>query len=118
MPEVAKHSTIDLARAEFREMRRSFAVERAGIDKDARTVELSFASEEPVERWFGNEVLGVSTDACDLSRLNNGGAVLVNHDWNDQVGAVVRAWIDTTTNKARCLVRFSRSARPTRSSGT
>ena len=111
MPEVAKHSTIDLARAEFREMRRSFAVERAGIDKDARTVELSFASEEPVERWFGNEVLGVSTDACDLSRLNNGGAVLVNHDWNDQVGAVVRAWIDTTTNKARCLVRFSRSAR-------
>jgi hypothetical protein len=28
-----------------------------GLDLEARTLELSFSSEAPVERWFGNEVL-------------------------------------------------------------
>ena len=91
-------------------MARAFSVERATLDETARTVELSFASENPVERWFGMEVLEVSDVACDLSRLNNGGAVLLNHEWDDQVGVVIRAWIDAATKKARCIVKFSRSA--------
>jgi len=90
-------------------MARTFSVERATLDEAARTVELSFASENPVERWFGMEVLEVSDAACDLSRLNNGGAVLLNHCWDDQVGVVVRASIDAAAKKARCIVKFSRS---------
>ena len=102
---------LDFSQKEFREMKRTFSVERGGIDKEQRTVALSFASEEPVERWFGNEILDVTSDACDMTRLNNGGAVLVNHDWNDQVGVVVSTSIDPATRKARAVVKFSRSAR-------
>ena len=100
---------IDLASPDFQKVRRDFKVERDAINKDARTVELSFASELPVERWFGMEVLSMEPGACDLSRLNNGGAVLVNHCVEDQVGVVEKAWIDSATRKARALVKFSQS---------
>jgi HK97 family phage major capsid protein len=108
---VSRHR-IDLAAPEFQAMQREFRIDLASaIDEKARTVELSFASETPVARWFGNEVLQLDGKACDLSRLNDGGAVLVNHDWADQVAVVDRAWIDKPAKKARALVRFSRSAR-------
>lgn len=103
---------IDLATEEFRHARRTFTVERAAIDEKNRTVSLSFASEEPVDRWYGREILDCSNpQACDLSRLRNGGALLVNHDWHDQVGVVMAPEIDTATKKARCMVKLSRSER-------
>ena len=44
---------------------RSSTIERKdNIDEEARTIELSFSSEAPVERVFGNEVLEHSTDAA------------------------------------------------------
>lgn len=79
------------------------------IDDDARTVELSFSSEAPVERWFGIEILDHGKRSVDLSRLNNGGPVLVNHDPARHVGVVERAWIDEN-RMGRALVRFGRSA--------
>lgn len=94
-----------------RKMELSFKIEREGIDEAARTVPLSFASENPVERWFGMEILEISTAACDLSRLLNQGAVLVNHNWDDQVGVCIEATIDATTKKARMVAKFSRSER-------
>ena len=36
---------------------RSFNLDRDAIDEDSRTVNLSFSSDMPVERWFGMEVL-------------------------------------------------------------
>jgi HK97 family phage major capsid protein len=102
---------IDLTAPEFREMRRAFTVDRSGIDKTARTVPLSFASEQPVERWFGREILEITPQACDLSRLNNGGAVLMDHNWRDQVGVVIETSIDPATKKARCVAKFSQSVR-------
>lgn len=109
MSELVTRHKIDLKDKQFQESKRDFKVERDGIDKEARTVELSFASGQPVDRWFGREVLDISDEACDMSRLNNGGAVLVNHDWEAQVGVVLKSWVDATTKKARCLVKFSRS---------
>ena len=42
---------------------RSTSIEReAKIDDEARTIELSFSSETPVERSFGNEVLDHLSD--------------------------------------------------------
>lgn len=92
--------------------RRAFLVttDKPVIDKEARTVELSFSSETPVERWFGSEILVHSADAIDLSRLNNGHPLLCNHDPEEQIGVVVRAWLDESTRKARAVVKFSRSA--------
>jgi HK97 family phage major capsid protein len=111
-PATRSRHRIDLAAPEFQEMRRELRIDRASaIDEKARTVELSFASDAPVQRWFGNEILQIDAKACDLSRLNNGGAVLINHSWDDQVAVVTRAWIDKPAKKARALIRFSRSAR-------
>jgi HK97 family phage major capsid protein/HK97 family phage prohead protease len=102
---------IDLTAPEFREMRREFAVDRAGINANARTVELSFASEQPVDRWYGREILELTPEACDLTRLKNGGAVLMDHDWRDQVGVVTDVRIDAGAKKGRATVKFSQSAR-------
>jgi HK97 family phage major capsid protein len=91
-------------------LHRSVEVERAAIDEDARTVEIAFASEAPVERWFGTEVLSHESAHVRMGRLNNGGALLVEHDRRDQVGVVMRAWVDDD-RKGRAIVRFGKSAR-------
>jgi HK97 family phage major capsid protein/HK97 family phage prohead protease len=90
---------------------RSFRVEKSSVNAENRTVELSFSSETPVERWFGMEVLDHSKAACDLSRLNNGGALLVDHDPRDHVGVIESAEIDTKEKKGRAVVRFGKSQR-------
>lgn len=84
--------------------------EIGNIDQDARTVEIAFSSEFPVDRWFGTEVLDHSPGAMRTARLEDGGAVLVGHDWDDQVGVVETVKIDND-RRGRALVRFGRSAR-------
>ena len=79
------------------------------IDAEARTVELAFSSENPVERSFGNEVLSHDEGAADLSRLNDGAPLLLEHDRGQQIGVVERAWVDDD-RKGRATVRFSKSA--------
>ncbi len=88
---------------------RALAFEQQSIDTDARTVEVAFSSETPVERWFGMEVLDHSPQSAKLDRLNDGAAVLVDHS-GDQVGSVVSARIDAD-RVGRAVIRFSRSAR-------
>lgn len=107
-PAIAR-SAPDYTDARYAAMRRDFTVERNEINEEKRTVELSFASETPVERWFGNEVLECTKGACDMARLNAGGALLMDHDSRDQVGVVEKAYI--AGGKCRALVRFSKSAR-------
>ncbi|WP_323162855.1 phage major capsid protein [Stenotrophomonas maltophilia] len=87
-------------------LRRSAEV--VAVDAEARTVELAFSSDAEVSRWFGVEILSHAAGACDLSRLNDGGALLWNHVWDDQRGVVVRAWIDAD-GKGRALVRLSKN---------
>lgn len=81
----------------------------AGVDLEARTVEVAFSSEtDSVERWFGIEILSHDPGACDLSRLNNKAPVLWMHDWKDQRGVVESARIDSD-RKGRAVLRFSRN---------
>lgn len=87
------------------EGRRIMSVEK--IDADKRTVELSFSSEIEVKRWGMIEVLDHSPKAVDLSRLNAGGPLLFNHDLDEVLGVIERAWLDGT-GKGRALVRFSK----------
>jgi HK97 family phage major capsid protein/HK97 family phage prohead protease len=91
-------------------IRRAFALERGAIDVEKRTVELAFSSDLPYERWFGTEILDHSPQAIDLSRLNSGGALLLNHDIDQQIGVVEIARVDSD-HKGRASVRFSRSAK-------
>ena len=90
---------------------RTVSMTREAINVEARTVELSFASEEPYQRWWGIEVLSLDRSAVRLGRLNGGQhPLLVDHRTGDQVGVVQRAWIGDD-RRARCIVRFGRSAR-------
>lgn len=95
--------------AELCPQTREFVVDRAKVDVDKRTVELTFSSEQPYERWWGVEILDHSESAINLDRLNSRAALLVNHDMSDQVGVIERAWLDGKNGRA--VVRFSRSAR-------
>ncbi len=83
-------------------------MEVRSFDENKRTVELAFSSEIEVKRWWGVEILDHDPASVDLSRLLNGGAVLVNHDWDDQVGVVESATIDAD-RRGRAMVRFGRS---------
>lgn len=79
------------------------------IDAEKRTVELAFSSEQPVERWYGREILSHEPGAVDMARLHDGAPLLLNHE-NEQIGVVERASIDAD-RRGRAVVRFSRSAR-------
>lgn len=90
---------------------RTVELAREAIDAEKRTVELAFASEYPVERWWGIELLDMTPGAVRLARLNGGRhPLLVDHWTGDQVGVVEKAWVDDD-KKARARVRFGKSAR-------
>lgn len=89
---------------------RQMQMEIRNVDLEERTVELAFSSEVEVPRWYGIEILDHSTSSVRMDRLNNGAALLMNHDWADQVGVVVSASIDSD-RVGRALVKFSRSVR-------
>lgn len=80
------------------------------IDEDTRSVEVAFSSEEPVTRWFGDEILDHSAGAMIETRLKNGAAVLWNHNSDVQIGVVERASVDAD-RRGRATLRFGRSAR-------
>lgn len=89
---------------------RYMTFDRASAKADERTVDVAFSSEAPVQRWFGIEVLDHSPGAADLTRLNNGGALLDNHDTDCQIGVVVPGSAQIGVDKiGRATVLFSRS---------
>lgn len=69
----------------------------ASYDADTRTVEVVISTGSPVKRDYGIEVLKISKDAVDLSRLSAGGIpVLDSHSQTSvltSLGRVQDAWI-------------------------
>lgn len=95
---------------QFAPLTRSFDLDRASIDENARTVSVVFSTEtDKVERWFGREILDHSPKSVRLGRLNNGAPFLADHSSRDQIGVIESAKIDGKRGQA--LVRFSKSAR-------
>lgn len=75
------------------------------VDTDSRTVELSFSSETPYGRWFGDEILCHDEECINLERFSNGlGTVLFNHDRGAVVGHIEKVWLED--NRGKALVRF------------
>ena len=70
-------------------------------EAEDRTLEFPFASEMPVERYFGMEVLSMDEKAMDLSRLNDGAPLLYQHDADKIVGVVERAYIKNKRGYAK-----------------
>jgi len=101
---------------------RYVAVDRAKIDRGARTVPVSFSSETPaLQRCEGLseemmrsaglregevyvEVLDHEPENVDLSLLNNRGAFLDEHDDKDQLGVVERA--EVVERQGRAIVKL------------
>jgi len=81
----------------------------AFAEMDDRTYEFPFSSENPVARYFGNEVLSHKTKAADLSRLNDGAPLLFNHDVDRVIGVVETARIDEKLKRGYARVRFSKN---------
>ncbi|PHO10323.1 phage major capsid protein [Malaciobacter canalis] len=79
-----------------------------GVNEENRTIDLSFSSEEPYERWYGIEILDHSTKSVDMSRLNNAAPLLFNHQRNIVAGVIESAKIDNKRGFA--TVRFSRNS--------
>lgn len=63
-------------------------------EEDDTRVRFTFSSEMPVDRNMGEEILDHSDGAVRLERLNDGAPLLFNHDANNYVGVVERAYIE------------------------
>lgn len=75
----------------FRQLR----FERASINEEKRSVDVSFSSEtDTVIRWGEPEILDHSPGAADLTRLNSIGVVLFNHNPNMPIGRIENARIE------------------------
>lgn len=95
---------------------RSFTLERAAVDEETRTAVLSYASEEPVERFYRGEIVEevIDIESSDYNRMENGAPLLINHDPDQQIGVVEKSWVSKNSSGvpvARAKVRFSKSAR-------
>ena len=90
---------------EKKPMLRSFNAEIKALEGENKNrFELSFASEEPYERWFGIEILCCEEAAVDLERLNTIGVVLYNHDRDRVIGKIIKAWVEG--NRCHATIEF------------
>ena len=75
-------------------LRRYGTLPRMDGEGNERKFILSFSSEQPVTRWFGVEILDHGPGAVDLTRLNDIGCLLFNHNRDKVVGKINRAWVE------------------------
>lgn len=82
------------------------------VNEESRTVDISFSSEAPVRRfdWFKgieyDEILGHDAGNVDLTRLENLGVALFNHDRDKVIGAIVEPVLDTNEHRCKAKIRF------------
>jgi len=92
------YRTIDLSRSEY-------------VDEKNRRVRIGVSSEEPVERSFGMEVLGHSTDDINMEFMESGRApLLLDHDMTKQIGVIEEFKLDQAAQRTVAVVRFGRSS--------
>ncbi len=82
---------------------RSYAIDERAVDKEERSVEFSFSSEEPYMRWFGKEILLHGDGNVDLKRLKTMGSGLLNHNPNVIVGRLTDAKVEDKKGKATLI---------------
>lgn len=83
--------------------------ERAKVDLAARTVELLFATDAPVDMWYGTEILSMKPGAMRTGVRQETMPLLFNHDMDDLLGVVESAALGT--GGARASVRFGKDER-------
>lgn len=91
---------------------RTFEVRRSAIDAEKRVVSLAFASDKPVQHWFGKLKLSMNPKAIRTARLRSGAPLLIEHNPRDHVGVIEKFSIGGD-GIARADVRFGESPRAT-----
>lgn len=76
------------------------SIRAASQEEGNRKFILSFSSEEPYRRWFGMEILDHADGAADMTRLNEVGVLLFNHNTDKVLGKVTRAWVESRRGMA------------------
>ena len=79
------------------------------ISEEDRTFEFSCSSEAPYTRGSYVEVLSHEPGAIKLDRLNDGAALLFNHDWDELISVITKTEIDAGQKKLRVTVKLSQN---------
>jgi HK97 family phage major capsid protein/HK97 family phage prohead protease len=82
----------------------------AALNAETRTVDLVFASETPVDMWFGTEILSMAPGAMRTGVRQETLPLLFNHDMDDLLG-VVQSIAIGADKVARATVRFGKDER-------
>lgn len=70
------------------------------------SVEISITSEYPVIVFGQKEYISHDKEDVDVSRIQEVGAILLNHDPNKIVGKPTRVWLDEAARKTRATIMF------------
>jgi len=76
-------------------------------DDEQREIEFSCSSEEPYQRWGYVEILSHAPGHVRLGRLQDGAALLFNHDWDELIGVIRSCEVDVDSMKLRVKAKFS-----------
>ncbi|MCO0811951.1 phage major capsid protein [Enterobacter hormaechei] len=99
-------------------LKREYAVQDIKASEDG-TYEIAFSSESPVQREIENEyghnvvvneiLVHDGPENADLTRINNGAALLFNHDFDNHLGIVVPGSVRIDSDRiGRAIVKFSK----------
>ena len=80
------------------------------LDSGARTVRFPFSSEEPVDMWYGTEILSHVPGSMRQGQRQATMPLLFNHDRNDLLGVVDSIEMGTD-GRGYCTARFGRDER-------
>ncbi|MEM7756574.1 MAG: phage major capsid protein [Cyanobacteria bacterium P01_A01_bin.40] len=84
--------------------RRDITLDKKALVSDDRKIDLSVSSDTPYKRWWYYEILDHTKDAVTLDRMNDSAMNLFNHNRNDYLGVIEKAWLED--GKLYNTVRF------------
>ena len=105
---------VGAARAMGDEPAASLGTRDAESDAPSRDVPLSFASDLPIEHWWGRVILDMKPESVRLERFANHAPVVWNHSWmsSDPENLLGRMFeVSVGHGTARGVARFSRGAK-------
>jgi HK97 family phage prohead protease len=88
------------------------AVAPRSYNKNDHTVEAVISMGSPVKRAYGTEVLRISPEAVDLSRLREGGIPLLDHHQQTGINAMLGRLTDAWFERSALMGRFKFNQTP------
>jgi HK97 family phage major capsid protein/HK97 family phage prohead protease len=88
---------------------RSFQIRDVKVDTNTRTASFSFSSEEPIDMWYGTEVLSHAKGAMRAGVRQENMPLLYNHDMDDLLGVIED--ISIKGGRGVTTVRFGKDER-------